>query len=293
MSKHTPLSKVKCLPSLQNPKARVLLCPLLIFLTLCSCASHLKDAKFYYSQGMRFSRNYQTEKAVSFFKKALTEAELEVRQRPSSQAYVLKGMAEANLKLWKEAEQSFLDAFSFEFEKGEEWARQVSLTGLASSLEAYGLEDSAFEIYAHLVDKANLRPVAVLAAQKYLDRILQRALQKEGKEKQRLLAMALSSAKKLTTRDMSCGFYHYLQSQIYSHLADYNKSFEEAVLARELGLISQEVLRDNDLQIVFCYQKLKENLSSEEWEAFHSKFMQWVKKWNWEGPERPDWKRRS
>ena len=37
--------------------------------SLSACVSHLKEAKFYYAQGQRFSRQYQTEKAVASFKR--------------------------------------------------------------------------------------------------------------------------------------------------------------------------------------------------------------------------------
>jgi tetratricopeptide (TPR) repeat protein len=255
-----------------------------------ACVSHLKESKFYYSQGQEFSRLYQTEKAVASFKRALIEAELEVAKHPSAQAFVLKGMAELNLQLWEEAKNSFLNAFSYGFEKGEEWADEISLLGLASSLDELKLEDSALKIYASVLDKSKQRQIAVFAAQKYTEAMLKRALLKEGKEKQKLLTAALKTAEKLTAKDLSCGFYHYLQSQILSHLEDYKKSFEEAVMARELGLPKQDIFRDNDLQIVFCYQRLKEKLPLEEWDEFRSSYMAWVKRWNWKDPETPAWK---
>lgn len=261
--------------------------------SLSACVSHLKEAKFYYAQGQRFSREYQTEKAVASFKRALKEAELEAQKHPSAQVYMLKGMAEMELDAWKEAEESFLRAFSFGFEKGEEWAREASLLGMASSLEELGLEDSAFRIYSYLLDKSKLRQISILAAQKYMDIALERAIHKEGRERQRSLAAALKTAEKLSTRDLSCGFYHYLQSQVLSHLAEYKRSFEEAVMARELGLPTDEIFRDNDLQIVFCYKMLKEKLSSEEWQDFHSSYMKWIEKWNWPDPETPAWRKEA
>jgi hypothetical protein len=259
--------------------------------SLPACVSHLREAKFYYSQGQKFSRLYQADKATASFKRALIEAKTEAERDPSAQAFMLKGMAELNLELWEEAEESFLNAFSYGFEKGEEWAREISLLGLASSLDELKLEDSALKIYANVLDKSKLKQVAVFAAQKYTDAMLKRALQKEGKEKQKLLTAALKAAEKLTNKDLSCGFYHYLQSQIYSHLEDYRKSFEEAVMARELRLPKEEIFRDNDLQIVFCFQSLREKLTEEEWEEFRSRYMAWVKRWNWRDPETPDWKK--
>lgn len=262
------------------------------FLFLSACVSHLKEAKLYYAQGQKFSRSLQETKAVSSFKRALKEAELEAEKHPSAQAFMLKGMVELELKLWKEAEQSFLDAFSYGFEKGETWAEELSLLGLALSFEELGLEDSAFKIYAYLTNKSKLKRILQLASQKYTDMALERALQKKAKEREKSLTLVLKSAQKLADKDLSCGFYHYLLSQIYSHLAEYKDSFEEAVMAKELGLPTEKIFRDNDLQIVFCYQKLKEIFSSEEWEKFRSSYLNWVRKWNWQDPETPDWKKR-
>lgn len=269
--------------------------PLFLLLIACvfsSCTSHLKDAKFYYVQAQEFSRSYKTEIAIGSYKKSLEEAKKEVAKNPSSQAYMLKGLAELHLNLWEESKQSFLAAFSFGFDKGQEWAEWVSLFGLASAMQEMGLNQSAFQIYSHLVDKSKLKPVTIFAAQKYTDMVLQRALGEEGKQRERLLSGLFRDVEKLTNQDLSCGFYHYLQSQVLSHMSDYRRSFEESVMARELGLPTQEIFRDNDLQIVFCYQSLKQELSAEDWEEFHILFLQWTDRWNWPNPETPDWKKR-
>lgn len=266
---------------------------ILFFIYLFSssaCVSHLKKAKFHYAQGQEYSRHYHTEKSISSYKRALEEAEIVVSKHPSSQGYMLKGMAELNLEFWKEAEESFRNAHSYGFEKGEEWAQQLSLLGLASSLEALGLESPSFRIYGYLLDKSKLKPVTIVAAQRYTDAMLRKALHLDGKEKKKQLSSALKEVQKLSDKDLSCGFYHYLQSQVYSHLADYRKSFEGALMGKELGLPTEEILRDNDLQIIFCYKNLKEELSSGEWDEFRARYSEWIKKWKWKGPETPDWK---
>lgn len=269
----------------------------LIFLFFASlfsfpaCISHLKRAKFHYAQGQEHSRRYDTEESISSYKRALKEAELVVSKRPSAQGYMLKGMAEMNLKLWKDAEESFRNAHAYGFENGEEWAQQLSLLGLASSLEALGIEDSSLRIHAYLLEKSKFEEVMIASAQKYTSAMLRKALHLEGKEREKQLSSLLKAVQKLSEKDLSCGFYHYLQSQVYSHLVDYRKSFEEALMAKELGLPTEEILRDNDLQIVFCYQKLKEELSSGEWEEFRAGYFEWVKKWGWRGPETPSWKK--
>jgi len=257
-----------------------------------ACLSHLKEAKFYYVQGQQYSRSYQEEKAASAFKKALEEAELEAKDNPSAQALMLKGMAELELGWWDRAEESFLQAFDYGFDQGEEWAEEVSLLGTALSFQEMGLEKAAFKIYAFLTQKSKLKQILLVASQKYSDILLKRALNQEGKEKQKLLTQALKSVQKLADKHLSCGFFHYLLSQIYSHLVFYRESFEEAVMARELGLPSEKVKRDNDLQIVFCYQKLKEKLSAEGWEKFHSVYLKWIRRWGWANEQTPAWKKR-
>ncbi|MEA3420133.1 MAG: hypothetical protein U9Q97_00465 [Acidobacteriota bacterium] len=265
---------------------------LICFFLLSSCVSHLREAKFYYTQGEKLSRVYKEEKSLASFKRALIEAKLEVAKHPSAQAYMLKGMAELNLESWEEAEESFLQAFSYGFEKGEDWAKQLSLYGLGISLQETGLEDSCLKIYVYLLNKSKFKQVCLLAAQRYSDIMLKKALPKKGKEREKILANLLKTAEKLTNKDLSCGFYHYIQSQVYSHIEDYRKSFEEAVMAKELGLPTEKTLRDNDNQIIFCHRKLKEELSPKDWEYFHSLYLKWMEKWNWEGPETPSWKKR-
>lgn len=257
-----------------------------------ACVSHLKEAKYYYAKGEELSRIYQTETALAAYKRSLRETELEVESHPSAQAYMLKGLAEINLELWKEAEESLLHAFAYGFEKGEEWAEHLALFGLARSLQEMGLESSAARIYFHLLDKVKLKPISRLAMQHYADYTLNQASSQKEKERHKLLSTLLKTVEKLTAKDMACGYYHYLQSQVLSHLSQYRVSFEKAVMAKELGLPSQEILRDNDNQIIFCYQSLRKSLSAGEWDRFHSHYLQWINKWRWHGPETPVWKKR-
>jgi hypothetical protein len=259
---------------------------------LFSCTSHLQDAKFYYVQAQEYSRAYKMETAFGSYKKSVQEAEKAAFKSPSSQAYMLKGMAELHLNLWEDAENSFLAAFSFGFEKGQEWAEWVSLFGLASAMQEMGLAQSAFQVYAYLVDKSRLEPVSIFAAQKFTDMSLEKALREDGDKRIRLLSGIFREIEKLTNSDLSCGFYHYLQAQVLSHMSEYRRSFEECVMARELGLPTQEIFRDNDLQVVYCYQRLKQELSSDDWEEFRHLYMQWIQRWNWPEPESPEWKKR-
>jgi len=233
----------------------------LAFLLQPACLSHLRQAKYYYVQGQQYSRSYQEE-------------------------------AELELGLWQPAEESFLRAFDYGFEQGEEWAKEVALLGTALSFQEMGLERAAFKIYAFLTQKSKLKQILLVASQKYSDILLSQALHQQSKDRQKLLNQALKSVQKLADKNLSCGFFHYLLSQIYGHLTSYWESFEEGVMAKELGLPSEKIKRDNDLQIIFCFQQLKKTLVPEEWKKFQSTYLKWLKKWGWADEQTPPWKRR-
>jgi hypothetical protein len=61
-------------------------------------------------------------------------------------------------------------------------------------------------------------------------------------------------------------------------------------MARELGLPSEKILRDNDNQIVFCCDKLAASLGAGEREAFVAAHAAWAKKWGWKDARTPGWK---
>jgi len=273
--------------------------PLLKIIALASClsifmacASHLKEAKFFYAQGEEFASAYQTPKAVASFKRSLLEAEREAKKHPSAQAYMLKGLAELNLEMWEAAKKSFLRAHSYGFEKGEEWASQLTLFGLATTLLEMGLEEPAARVFKSLLDKSRFDPVTGLAAQRYVKLGLDRALRSESPEREKILSDLLKTTDKLIGRDFGCGYCHYLQSQVLSHLSEFGRSFESAVMAKEIGLPTEQIGRDNDNQIVFCYRKLKETLDASLWSEFESLYQAWIKRWGWEDPEKPAWTKR-
>jgi len=263
----------------------------LAVLLLAGCSSHLKQAKFHYSEGQLRARAYETAQAAASYKRALLEAEKVVRSNPSAQAFTLKGLAEAGLEKWPDAEKSFLQAFALGFAEGEEWARDVSLLGLGSSLDELGLKDAALRSLVDLVDHAKFKPARLEAARRYADLSLAAASGLDDKEKTSALAAVAKTIEKLIDGDFACGFYHYLLSQTESHREDYRKSFEEAAIARELGLPTEKVLRDNDLQIVFVSTKMKERLSPDEWQVFEELIGRWTRKWGWRDSLTPNWKK--
>jgi len=258
---------------------------------LASCVSQLKESKSLYSKGSELSREYKMEMAYSAYQKAYEKACLQVKKKPSAQAYMMKGLSELELEMWDEAEESFLKAFDYGFEKGEEWAKNISLFSLALSMEEFGLKEPAADIYDYLLSKSKLRQVSMLSVMKYSEFAIEKALKEEQNERLKQLENLFKKAAQLTEKDLSCGFYHYLKSQVLSHMKRYRESFEEAVMARELGLPTLEIQRDNDNQIVFCFRTLKDELTAGDWKKFESVYLRWIKKWGWEGPESPDWKR--
>jgi len=260
--------------------------------SVSACTSHLKEAKLYYTQGEDYARVYDTQKATASFKRAREEAESQVKKDPSAQAYMIKGLVELNLDLWEEAKDSFLKANAFGFEKGEEWASQLSLFGLASTLREMGLEESASDIFQSLLDRSKVKQVTLLAAQNHVDIELNRALGVKTSDREKHLKALLKTTDKLITKDLGCGYYHYLQSQVLAHLQEFRKSFERAVMARELGLPTEQIFRDNDNQIVYCYQELKKQYQAEQWVSFEALYLDWVKRWGWKGPETPTWQMR-
>ena len=263
----------------------------LAVLLLAGCSPHLKQAKLYYSEGQLRTRAYETAQAAASYKRALLEAEKAVRSNPSAQAFMLKGLAEAGLEKWPDAEKSFLQAFTLGFAEGEEWARDVSLLGLESSLDELGLKDAALRSLVDLVDNAKFKPARLEATRRYVDLSLAAASGLDEKEKTRAVTAVAKTLEKLIDGDFACGFYHYLLSQTESHREDYRKSFEEAAIARELGLPSEKVLRDNDLQIVYIHGKMKERLSPDGGKAFDELYVRWTRKWGWKDPLTPNWKK--
>jgi tetratricopeptide (TPR) repeat protein len=258
---------------------------------LASCVSHLKESKSLYSRGSVLSREYKMEMAYSAYRKAYEKACIQVKKRPSAQAYMMKGLSELELEMWDEAEGSFLKAFDHGFEKGEEWAKDISLFSLALSMEEFGLKESAADIYDYLLSKSRLKQVSMLSVMKYSEFAIEKALQEGQDEQIKRLESLFKKVAQLTEKDLSCGFYHYMKSQVLSHMKRYRGSFEEAVMARELGLPTLEIHRDNDNQIVFCFRTLKNELDAGDWKEFESVYLRWIKKWGWKGPESPDWKR--
>jgi len=263
----------------------------LILLLTASCASHLRQAKSAYVRGQELARAHRTGEALSAYKRAAQEAGLESRRNPSAQAFMVKGMAEASLELWRDAEASFLAAFGLGFEPGRAWASDASLLGLAVSFEELGLGDSATGVYERLLAKSSYEPVRMAAVQRYVDLAAARALTLAPVEKSRALARIVTAIDKLEANNYACGLYHYYHGQVESHRGDYRRSYEECVIARELGLPYEKVLRDNDNQIVFCYDRLVSSLPEAERGAFSEAHGAWAAKWGWKDARTPGWKK--
>lgn len=264
----------------------------ILIIAAAGCVSQLKTAKTFYLEAEGLAADYQTGPSVAAYKRSVQAAGREAAARPSAQAYMIKGMAEMKLRRWQAAEASFQAAFALGFKEGEEWARELALFGLASSFQNLGLENSAVPIYAYLMERSRMHEVRRLAAQKYADYMLRESRTLPEKESRDSLEDLLKKINDLSEDDLACGYYHYVKSQVLSHIGLYRDSFEEAVMARELGLPGKKIFRDNDNQIIFCYRELKQSLAARAWSRFEAMYQRWIQKWGWRGPETPGWTER-
>lgn len=271
---------------------RVRILALVLAASLSSgCLSHLASAKRSYAEGRDHAASLRTDLAVASWKRSLEEADRACRRRPSAQAFTVKGLAETHLGRWRDAEASFLKAFSLGFDKGEAWAADAALAGLAVSFEELGLGAPALRIHAQLLDRSDFRPALMFAAERRTNLILAGAVDLEPKERERALAGLVKALDRLIDRDFACGLYHYLHAQVDGHSGDLRRAYEEAVMARELGLPSEPIQRDNDNQLVFCYDRLAETLPAGERGTFAAAHAAWSRKWGWRDARTPAWKK--
>lgn len=259
--------------------------------SLSACLTRLERAKLHYSEGQESARRYQTARAAASYKRAVADAARAASGASSAQAYMTRGLAEIGLERWSDAEESFRKAAALGFPEGQEWAADVSRLGLAASLAELGFEDAALRSLAGLLDRSTFRPVVPEAARRWLDLSLARFARLDERERAKGLAPVVRTLERLVDQDYACGFRHYLLSQALGHVREYRRSFEEAAVARDLGLASEKALRDNDLQAVFCYNALKEELPPAEWREFEALYGRWTAKWGWRDARTPGWKK--
>jgi hypothetical protein len=276
-----------------NNRRRLALVLALAFILASSsaCLTHLSRAKRFYTEGQEQARAFQTERAVAHWKRALEESVRACHSRPSAQSFTVRGLVECDLGRFREAEASFLAAYSLGFGDGKTWASDSALAGLAASFEGQGLEAPALRIYAQILDDSSFRPALMLAAERRTNLVLARLSSAPADEKARTLASLVKSLDRLLERDFACGLYHYLHAQVDGHLADLRRSYEEAIMARELGLPSEKIGRDNDNQLVYCYVRLLETLAPADRDALAAAQARWAAKWGWRDDRTPAWKK--
>ncbi len=256
-----------------------------------ACVSHLRSAKTFYVRAGEEEARFRTVEAVALYKRARLEASREIGRRPSAQAYLVKGLAEVDLGLWKDAEASFAAAVALGHDQARSWASDAALLGLAASFEELGLSDQAGRVYAAMVKSSKFRPAVMTAASRRTEAVLRASIGLPAAERGKVLAGLLKEIDALLTDDYACGLYHYLASQVCGHAGDPVRSYEEAVAARELGLPSEKILRDNDNQLVFCYKLQLGGPPSRERDVFEARHRSWAARWGWPSPDKPAWKK--
>ncbi|MGB8958511.1 MAG: hypothetical protein WCC00_05820, partial [Candidatus Aminicenantales bacterium] len=135
------------------------------------------------------------------------------------------------------------------------------------------------------------KPALMVAAERRTNLVLARAAGLDPGEKDRTLAALVKTLDRLLDRDFACGLYHYLHAQVDGHLGDMRRAYEEAVMARELGLPSAKIGRDNDNQLVYCYVRLRDLLPPAERDALTAAQRRWAAKWGWRDDRTPAWKK--
>lgn len=264
---------------------------LILLLTQAACSLSLEKAQVHYLEGQRHEAGLRTAEAASHYRRALVLVEQEIQKQPSASAYLLRGLIAARLQEWDRAGDSFRLAAAMGEEKASDWSREVILYGLALSFENQGLTEGATRLYRSLMEKGKFEPVVQAATGRYLDNRLAMLEDKNEVERKKIILELINTTEKILKDYSTQGYYHYLLSQVYSYEKKYRESFEEAVMAHELGLPSEKLNRDNDRQIIFCYYMISQN-QPEEISGFIRAYHYWIKKWNWLDETTPGWKRR-
>ncbi|MDD8021113.1 MAG: hypothetical protein PHU81_08045 [Acidobacteriota bacterium] len=275
-------------------KLAVIFC-LIVFLV--NCASTLSRAKVDYAQAQTLQRTLRVREATAIYKKVQQEMSALVKQQPTAQAYLLKGLSEVNLELWEEAAASFQQATWLGNEGTESWAKELSLYGLALSFEKLGWPEVSARLFDILVKKGKYQPVVRNSVGKLVEKKLgeidnlARSEKRVPEERNKILDEVKKMVLQTLEKDPACGYCHYLLSQVLAHREDFSQSLEEAIMARELGLPTEEILRDNDNQIIFCYKELIVELPADQIVSFKERYNKWIKKWEWPDETTPDWKK--
>ncbi len=254
------------------------------------CATHrLERAKTHYLAGVDLAGQMDRVGAAAEFGAARSEAaKITGPDRAGAQAWLVKAQAEVELGSFEEARKSFVAARAAGAEFKDGWERVALLLGLASVYREMDLAPEAASFCESAMKEAKKLDPALFetACARWVDLTLGLSVGSlDQKSRARILDGLENKVRSLADDSPTSGTLHYLLSQIEMHKEQYEEGWKQAVLARELGLPNDELLRDNDASLIFCYRRLIEN-GRQEFEARQSA---WTKRWSWSDPTRPAW----
>jgi len=270
-------------------RSRILLASILC-VALQACATHRLDGvKAHYLRGVELAGRMDRAAAAAEFTAARDEAtRITGGGAAAAQAQLVKGQAELELGDFESARVSFAAARGGGLDAEAGWERVAVLLGMASVYEemrmpreAAGLCESA------MADARKLGSATFeIVCARWVDLMLGFGLESaDDKARGKLLEGIDKKVRGLVDDNPTSGTLRYLVSQIDMHLGLYGDAWRSAVLARELGLPTEEILRDNDQSLLFCYRMLVE-AGSREYVTWQEG---WARRWNWRDATHPDW----
>lgn len=265
---------------------RVLGAVLVAALLPCACATHrLERVKLHYLRAVELADRMDRAGAAAELKLVQSEA---AKIGGDPQAWLIKGQAEVELGLFEEARRSFARARESGGGIDTGWEQAAQLLGLAAVYEEMEMENVAAALCETALDQAKKAgpDLFEVAAGRWVDLTLgQVSPEDESKTRTKLLDGLDKKVRSMVGDTPTSGTLRYLLSQVEIHLEHYEEGWNQAVMARELGLRSEEILRDNDESLIFCYRQLKEKGQFE----YDERQAAWAARWGWPTPEQAPW----
>ncbi|MEW6363974.1 MAG: hypothetical protein AB1714_04980 [Acidobacteriota bacterium] len=262
----------------------------LVVLGLAGCATHrLETAKTHYVRAVELADRMDRGGAAAEFSRARDEAaKIAGSHAGDAQAWLIKGQAEIELGEFEEARRSFASARAAGADLGDGWERVAQLLGVASVYEAMEMPDDAAMLCETAMKTAKKECPEMFepAAARWVNLLVaEDASSEDPKARAKQLAGLEKKVRDLVEETPGSGTLRYLLSQVEVHLEDFAEGWGQAVLARELGLPTEELLRDNDNSLLFCYRQLIESGRTE----YDARQAAWAKRWGWPDATHAPW----
>ncbi|MBI2841010.1 MAG: hypothetical protein HYX75_22045 [Acidobacteria bacterium] len=252
----------------------------------CACATHrLEQVKEHYLRGIELVDRMDRAAAAAEFKLAQSEA---AKLSGHPQAWLIKGEAEVELGLFEEARRSFARARESGIGIDAGWEQAAHLLGMAAVYEEMEMDSVAAALCETALEKAKKAgpDLFEVAAARWVDLTLgQLSGEDESKTRTKILDGLDKKVRSMVGDTPTSGTLRYLLSQVELHLEHYEEGWNQAVMARELGLRSEEILRDNDESLIFSYRQLKEKGQFE----YDERQAAWAARWGWPAPAQAPW----